>query len=164
MSKDDIPVTPAVRILRQKKIPFIPHIYKYEEHGGTRLTAEKIDVPENYIVKTLVMETDEKKPLIILMHGDREVSTKQMARIIGVKQVSTCDAGTAQRITGYQFGGTSPFGTRHPLPVYVEKTILDLQKIYINGGKRGFIVEINPQDLRMAFKIVEVEAAILPHS
>jgi Cys-tRNA(Pro) deacylase len=164
MPKDDYPVTPAIRILREMKISFIPHVYKYEEHGGTRLTAEMIGVPENLVVKTLVMETDQKKPLIILMHGDREVSTKQMARIIGVKQVTPCDASTAQRYTGYQFGGTSPFGTRHPLPVYVEKTILNLQKIYINGGKRGFIIEINPQDLRMAFQIMEVEAAILPQS
>jgi Cys-tRNA(Pro) deacylase len=164
MPKDDYPVTPAIRILREKKISFIPQIHKYEEHGGTRLTAEMIGVPENLVVKTLVMETDQKKPLIILMHGDREVSTKQMARIIGVKQVTPCDASTAQRYTGYQFGGTSPFGTRHPLPVYVEKTILDLQRIYINGGKRGFIIEINPQDLRMAFQIMEIEAAILPHS
>jgi Cys-tRNA(Pro) deacylase len=163
MSKDDLPITPAVRILRQYKISFIPHVHKYEEHGGTRLTAETIGVPENFVVKTLVMETDEKKPLLILMHGDREVSTKQMARLIGVKQVSPCDANTAQRYTGYLFGGTSPFGTRHPLPVYVEKTILDLQKIYINGGKRGFIVEINPQDIRKAFQIIEVEVAVLPH-
>jgi Cys-tRNA(Pro) deacylase len=163
MSKEDLPITPAVRVLRQKKISFIPHIHKYEEHGGTRLTAEMIGVLENLVIKTLVMETDEKKPLIILMHGDLEVSTKQMARIIGTKQVSPCDAGTAQRYTGYQFGGTSPFGTRHLLPVYVEKTILDLQKIYINGGKRGFIVEIDPQDLRIAFQITEVEVAVLPH-
>jgi Cys-tRNA(Pro) deacylase len=164
MPKDDYPVTPAIHILREKRISFIPHVYKYEEHGGTRLTAEMIGVPENLVVKTLVMETDQKKPLIILMHGDREVSTKQLARIIGVKQVTPCDASTAQRNTGYQFGGTSPFGTRLPLPVYVEKTILDLQKIFINGGKRGFIIEINPQDLHTAFQIMEVEAAILPHS
>lgn len=163
MPKDDLPITPAVRILRQKKISFISHIHKYEEHGGTKLTAELIGVPENIVVKTLVMETDQKKPLIVLMHGNREVSTKQMARIMGVKQVSPCNAGTAQRYTGYQFGGTSLFGTRHPLPVYVEKTILDLKKIYINGGKRGFIVEINPQALRTAFQITEVEAAILPY-
>jgi Cys-tRNA(Pro) deacylase len=163
MSKEDYPVTQAIRFLREKKISFTPHIHEYEEHGGTRLTAEMISVPENLVVKTLVMETDQKKTMIILMHGDREVSTKQMARIIGVKLVTPCNASTAQRYTGYQFGGTSPFGTRHPLPVYVEKTILDLQKIYINGGKRGFIIEINPQDLRTAFQIVEVEAAILPH-
>jgi len=164
MPKDDYPVTSAIRFLREKKISFTPHIHEYKEHGGTRLTAEMIGVPENLVVKTLVMETDQKKTLIILMHGDREVSTKQMARIIGVKLVTPCNASTAQRYTGYQFGGTSPFGTRHLLPVYVEKTILDLQKIYINGGKRGFIIEINPQDLRTAFQIVEVEAAILPHS
>ena len=163
MSKEDLPITPAVRFLRQNKITFIPHIHKYEEHGGTKLAAEMLGVPESIVIKTLVMETDEKKPLIILMHGDCEVSTKQMARIIGTKLVLPCDAGAAQRYTGYQFGGTSPFGTRHPLPVYVEKTILDLQKIYINGGKRGFIVEINPQDLRIAFQIIEVEAAVLHH-
>ncbi len=116
--------------------------------AGQDWRPRQIGVPENLVVKTLVMETDEKKPLIILMHGDREVSTKQLARIIGVKQVMQCDAVTAQRCTGYQFGGTSPFGTKHPLPVFVEKTILDLHKIYINGGKRGFIVEINPHDLR----------------
>ena len=164
MPKDDYPVTSAIRFLREKKISFTPHFHEYKEHGGTRLTAEMIGVPENLVVKTLVMETDQKKTLIILMHGDREVSTKQMARIIGVKLVTPCNASTAQRYTGYQFGGTSPFGTRHLLPVYVEKTILDLQKIYINGGKRGFIIEINPQDLRTAFQIVEVEAAILSHS
>jgi Cys-tRNA(Pro) deacylase len=162
MTKDDYPVTPAIRMLRERKISFIPHIHKYEEHGGTRLTAELLGVPENFVIKTLVMETDQKKPLIILMHGDCEVSTKQMARVLGVKHITPCDAVTAQRYTGYQFGGTSPFGTRLPLPVYVEKTILDLQKIYINGGKHGFIIEINPQDLRMAFQINEVEAAILP--
>jgi Cys-tRNA(Pro) deacylase len=98
------------------------------------------------------------------MHGDREVSTKQIARIIGAKQVLPCDAGTAQRNTGYQFGGTSPFGTRRQLPVYAEKTILDLQKIYINGGKRGFIIEITPHDLCSALEIMEIEAAILPNS
>ena len=164
MPKDDYPVTPAIRILREKKISFIPYIFKYEEHGGTSFTAEMIGVPENLVVKTLVMETDQKKPLIILMHGDREVSTKQMARIIGVKQVTPCDASTAQRYTGYQFGGTSPFGTRRQLPVYAEKTILDLQKIYINGGKRGFIIEITPHDLCFALEITEIEAAILPNS
>jgi len=164
MPKEDFPVTPAIRILHEKKISFIPHVYTYEEHGGTELTAEKLRVPENLVIKTLVMETERKKPFIVLMHGDREVSTKQMARIIGVKQVAPCDASTAKRQTGYQFGGTSPFGTRYPLPVYVEKTILDLQKIYINGGKRGFIVEIKPYDLHKAFQILEVEVAVLPHS
>ena len=164
MFKDDYPVTPAIRFLRGKKISFIPFLYRYEEHGGTHQFAETFNVPDHQVIKTLVFETDGKKPLLVLMHGDREVSTKQMARIIGAKQVLPCDANTAQRTTGYQFGGTSPFGTRRELPVYVEKTILDLQKIYINGGKSGFIIEITPHDLCSALDITEVEAAILPNS
>jgi Cys-tRNA(Pro) deacylase len=164
MTKDDFPITPAVRLLREKKISFVPFLYRYEEHGGTHQFAAEFDVPDHQVIKTLVFETDQKKPLLMLMHGDREVSTKQMARIIGVKQITPCDANTAQRHTGFQFGGTSPFGTRHELPVYVEKTILNLQKIYINGGKRGFIIEITPHDLCAAVEITEVEAAILPNS
>jgi len=164
MLKEDYPITPAVRFLREKNIAFIPFLYRYEEHGGTHQFAAKFDVPDHQVIKTLVFKTDQKKPLLVLMHGDREVSTKQIARIIGTKQVTPCDANTAQRNTGYQFGGTSPFGTCRQLPVYVEKTILDLQKIYINGGKRGFIIEITPHDLCTALEITEVEAAILPNS
>jgi Cys-tRNA(Pro) deacylase len=164
MPKEDYPMTSAVRFLREKKIPFAPFLYRYEEHGGTHQFATEFTVPEYQVIKTLVFETDQKKPLLVLMHGDREVSTKQLARIIGVKQITPCDANTAQRHTGYQFGGTSPFGTRHQLPVYVEKTILSLQKIYINGGKRGFIIEITPLDLFAALEIREVEAAIHPKS
>ena len=163
MLKEDYPITPAIRFLREKKITFVPFIYRYEEHGGTHQFAEMFNVPDHQVIKTLVFETDEKKPLLVLMHGDREVSTKQIARIIGAKQVIPCNANTAQRTTGYQFGGTSPFGTRRELPVYAEKTILDLQKIYINGGKRGFIIEITPQDLCSALDITEVVAAILPN-
>jgi Cys-tRNA(Pro) deacylase len=164
MLKEDYPITPAIRFLREKKITFVPFLYRYEEHGGTHQFAAEFDVPDHQVIKTLVFETDEKKPLLVLMHGDREVSTKQIARIIGAKQVIPCDANTAQRNTGYQFGGTSPFGTRRQLPVYAEKTILDLQKIYINGGKRGFIIEITPHDLCFALEITEIEAAILPNS
>jgi len=163
MLTEDYPITPAIRFLREKKIMFVPFLYRYEEHGGTRQFAAEFNVPDHQVIKTLVFETDQKKPLLILMHGDREVSTKQMARIIVVKQITPCDAKTAQHHTGYQFGGTSPFGTRHRLPVYAEKTILDLQKIYINGGKRGFIVEITPQDLIAAIEITKVEAAVLPN-
>jgi Cys-tRNA(Pro) deacylase len=162
--KEDYPVTPAIRFLREKKIAFVPFLYRYEEHGGTHQFAEVFHVPDHQVIKTLVFETDQKEPLLVLMHGDREVSTKQLARIIGAKQISSCDAATAQRHTGYQFGGTSPFGIRRQLPVYVEKTILDLQKIYINGGKRGFIVEITPHDLCAAMAITEVDVAILPNS
>ena len=164
MLKEDYPITSAIRFLREKKITFVTFLYRYVEHGGTHQFAEEFNVPNHQVIKTLVFETDQKKPLLVLMHGDREVSTKQLARIIGAKQVIPCDANTAQRHTGYQFGGTSPFGTRHQLPVYVEKTILNLQKIYINGGKRGFIIEITPRDLCTALELIEVEAAILPNS
>jgi Cys-tRNA(Pro) deacylase len=163
MAKDDYPITPAVRFLREKKIAFVPFLYNYEEHGGTHQFAAEFKVPDHQVIKTLVFETDQKVPLLVLMHGDREVSTKQIARILGVKQVVPCDAGSAQRNTGYQFGGTSPFGTRRQLPVYAEKTIFDLPKIYINGGKRGFIIEIVPQVLCSALDVKEVEAAIIPN-
>jgi Cys-tRNA(Pro) deacylase len=162
MGKPEYPVTTAVRVLREKKIDFQPHEYTYEEHGGTKLSATALNVPEHEVVKTLVMQTEEKKPLLVLMHGDREVSTKQLARITGAKRVDPCDEATAQRHTGYQFGGTSPFGTRHPLPVYAERTIFALPRIFINGGKRGFLVEIRPADLRKAFEVTEVEVAISP--
>ena len=162
--KEDYPVTPAIRFLREKKIPFVPFLYRYEDHGGTHQFAALFQVPDHQVIKTLVFETEQKEPLLVLMHGDREVSTKQLARIIGVKQISPCDAATAQRHTGYQFGGTSPFGTRRQLPVYVEKTILELQKIYINGGKRGFIVEVTPHDMCAVLSITEVDVAILPNS
>ena len=154
------PVTPAVRLLREKKVEFEPHLYNYEERGGTRHSAESLQVDEHAVVKTLVMETEAHKPLIILMHGDREVSTKQLARTIGVKSVQPCDPQTAQKHTGYLVGGTSPLGTRTKMPVYVERTIFDLPKIYINGGKRGFLVSLNPQVLRSLLPIKEVEAAI----
>ncbi len=162
MSKPEYPVTTAIRALREKKIEFQPHFYTYEEHGGTRLSAGALNVPEHEVVKTLVMQTEEKKPIIVLMHGDREVSTKQLARVVGARRVDPCDEASAQRHTGYQFGGTSPFGTRHSVPVYVERTILALPRIFINGGKRGFLVEIQPADLRKAFEVHEVEVAISP--
>jgi Cys-tRNA(Pro) deacylase len=154
------PVTPAVRLLRESKVEFEPRLYDYEERGGTRHSAESLGVDEHPIVKTLVMETDARKPLIVLMHGDCEVSTKQLARSLGVKSVQPCDPATAQKHTGYMVGGTSPFGTRTKLPVYVERTIFELPKIYINGGKRGFLVEIEPKVLREVLPVEEVEVAI----
>ena len=156
----DYPVTPAVRVLREKKVEFEPHLYNYEERGGTRHSAESLGVDEHAIVKTLVMETEAQKPLVVLMHGDREVSTKNLARAIGAKSVQPCDPQTAQRHTGYLVGGTSPLGTRSRLPVYAERTIFELPKIYINGGKRGFLVSIKPQDLRALLPVEEVEVAI----
>ena len=157
---EEYPVTPAVRALRNKNVQFKPFIYRYEEHGGTRQFAEEFHVPEHAVVKTLVFETDHKKPLLVLMHGDNEVSTKQLARLLSVKQVLPCEANTAMKHTGYQFGGTSPFGTRNALPVYAEKTIFELSNIYINGGKRGFIIEIGSADLKKALAITEIEVAI----
>jgi Cys-tRNA(Pro) deacylase len=156
----DYPITPAIRVLREKKVAFEPHLYDYVEHGGTRHSAEALGVDEHAVVKTLVMETDAKKPLIVLMHGDREVSTKQLARHLGVKSIHPCDFAQAQKHTGYLVGGTSPFGTRARMPVYVERTIFDLPKIYINGGKRGFLVSIDPKVLRDVLKVEEVEVAI----
>jgi Cys-tRNA(Pro) deacylase len=156
----DYPITPAVRLLREKKVEFEPHLYNYEERGGTRHSAESLGVDEHAVVKTLVMETEVRKPLIVLMHGDREVSTKNLARSIGVKSVQPCDPQTAQKHTGYIVGGTSPLGTRSRLPVYVERSIFALPKIYINGGKRGFLVSLNPQDLPTLLLFEEVEVAI----
>lgn len=149
----DYPVTPAIRFLREKNIPFTPHLYSYEENGGTRHSSDALHVDEHAVIKTLVMETDERKPIIVLMHGDREVSTKQLARFLKVKHVVPCDEVTARRHTGYLFGGTSPFGTRTQLPVYAEATIFDLPRIFINGGKRGFLVELAAKNLRTALPV-----------
>jgi Cys-tRNA(Pro) deacylase len=156
----EYPVTPAVRALREKKVEFEPHLYDYEEHGGTRRSAEELGVDEHAVVKTLVMETEARKPLIVLMHGDREVSTKRLARHLGVKSVRPCDPQTAQKHTGYMVGGTSPFGTRARLPVYAERTIFGLPRILINGGKRGFLVSIDPKVLRDVLAAEEVEVGI----
>lgn len=162
MAKPDYPVTPAIHLLRGKKVAFTPHLYPYAEHGGTRHAAECLGVDEHAVIKTLVMEPDGGKPLLVLMHGDREVSTKNLARALGVKAVAPCAIEKAERVTGYQVGGISPFGTRQPLPVYVEASILLLERLYINGGKRGFLVELAPADLRKALTLREVEVAILP--
>ena len=156
----DYPITPAVRFLRDKKIEFVPHLYDYVEKGGTRESAKQLGVDEHAVVKTLIFETNEKKPLIVLMHGDREVSTKNLARYLGVKSVDPVTPERASKLTGYLVGGTSPFGPRTAMPVYVEKTILDLDKIYINGGKRGFLVEIDPKAMADALEMAEVEVGI----
>src|SRR5215207_4108126 len=154
------PVTPAVRLLREKGVEFEPHLYEYEERGGTRHSAASLGVDEHAVVKTLVMETDARRPLIVLMHGDREVSTKSLARTLGVKTVQPCKPETAQKHTGYLVGGTSPLGTKSGLPVYVEKTSFELPKVYLNGGKRGFLVSLDPQVLRGLLPVEEVEVAI----
>jgi Cys-tRNA(Pro) deacylase len=160
MAKDKTPVTPAVRLLRQKKVPFIGRLYTYEEHGGTAVCARELGVDEHAVIKTLIMQDDRGEPLVVLMHGDRQVSTKALARTIGVKQINPCDPSTANRHTGYLVGGTSPFGTRRNLPVYMEETILSLPIVYINGGKRGFLLEMTPQDVRQVLQPTLVQAAM----
>jgi Cys-tRNA(Pro) deacylase len=137
--------TPAIHVLRRHGIAFTEHVYRYEEHGGTRVSSRELGVPEHSIVKTLVMEADHEQPLLVLMHGDREVSTKALARAIHARTVAPCRPEIAERHTGYLVGGTSPFGTRKRLPVYVERTILELENVYVNGGRRGFLVRLAPQ-------------------
>jgi Cys-tRNA(Pro) deacylase len=159
MSKDHIPATPAIRALKENRVDFVPRPYKYEERGGTEVAARELGVDEHLTVKTLVMEDDGKAPFIVLMHGDREVSTKDLARVLGVKTVQPCDAASAHRHTGYMVGGTSPFGTRKSLPVYVEETILSLPVIYINAGRKGLLVEMRPADLAKVLKLTPVSVA-----
>lgn len=160
MNKDRAQVTPAVRALRQAAVEFTEHPYAYVEHGGTAAFAAQYSVDEHLVVKTLVMEDNAKRPLVILMHGDREVSTKELARTLGVKSVRPCAPDTAERHSGYQVGGTSPFGLRKPLPVYVEESVLALPVIYINGGKRGFIVGLAPGDLVRVLAPTPVRVAV----
>ena len=150
------PITPCVRVLRAQNVQFTPHLYRYEEHGGTGVAARELRVDEHAVIKTLVMEDVCGAALLVLMHGDREVSTKELARVLGVKSVAPCEPAAASRRTGYMVGGTSPFGTRTPLPVYAESTIFGLPAIYINGGKRGFLVEIQPGELKRVIDVQEV--------
>ena len=150
--------TPAIHFLRRKGVSFREREYRYEERGGTRVSARELGVDEHAMIKTLVMEDEARQPLIVLMHGDCEVSTKHLARQIGRKTVTPCDPGVANKHTGYLVGGTSPFGTRKPMPVYAERTILDLDRLYINGGRRGFLVEMTPDDLVKAIAPTLVDA------
>jgi Cys-tRNA(Pro) deacylase len=158
MARDKYLVTPAIRFLKQHNVEHSQHLYRYEEKGGTTVSARELGVEEYQIIKTLVMEDEQRKPLIILMHGDQEVSTKELARSVGVKTISPCNPETALKHTGYQVGGTSPFATRKAMPVYIEKTISILPRIYINGGKRGVLVSLKPQSVidLLQPKIVEV--------
>jgi Cys-tRNA(Pro) deacylase len=139
--------TPATQFLRRNKVEFGEHPYEYVEHGGTEESARQLGVNEHSVVKTLVMEDEHAKPLIVLMHGDRTVSTKNLARQIGAKRVEPCKPEVANRHSGFLIGGTSPFGTKKAMPVYVESSILDLDRIYLNGGRRGYLVSIAPSVL-----------------
>ena len=152
--------TPATQMLRRAGVSFEEHPYDYVEHGGTGESARQLGVPEHHVVKTLVMQDERAQPLIVLMHGDRQVSTKNLAREIGVKSVEPCKPEVAQRHSGYLVGGTSPFGLRKALPVFVEATVLALPHIYINGGRRGFLVSLVPQVLQDVLQARPVHCAL----
>lgn len=155
-----ISATPAIHFLRKHGVPFTEHPYRYEERGGTRVSSRELGVPEHAVIKTLVMQDETKRPLLVLMHGDREVSTRQLARQLDRKTVEPCDPGVAQKHTGYAVGGTSPFGTRKTLPVYIERTVLELERIYINGGRRGLLVSIAPAELVRVLEAMPVQVAV----
>jgi Cys-tRNA(Pro) deacylase len=152
--------TPAIHFLRKHKVAFSEHPYRYEERGGTKVSSRELGVDEHAVIKTLVMEDEHREPLIVLMHGDREVSTKQLARQAGRKTIVPCEPEVAQKHTGYLVGGTSPFGTRKSLPVYLERSVLDLQTVYINGGRRGFLVGLSPRDVARVLQPMLVDSAL----
>ena len=152
--------TPATAWLRRHGVAFEEHTYEYVEHGGTAVSSQSLGVPEHQVVKTLVMQDEQGKPLIVLMHGDRKVSTKALARQVDRKRIEPCTPDAAQRHTGYPVGGTSPFGLRKPMPIYVERTVLDLEHIYINGGRRGFLVGISPAVLATLLGAPPVNCAL----
>ena len=158
--KEHVSETPATALLKKHGVGFTEHVYEYEERGGTAVSARELGVPEHAVVKTLVMEDEAKQAFIVLMHGDRTISTKNLARQIGVKKVEPCTPEAASRHSGYLVGGTSPFGTKKKLPVYVEKSVLALDKIYINGGRRGYLVGIDPGELVRLLDIKTVEVAL----
>ncbi|SEA53258.1 Cys-tRNA(Pro) deacylase [Desulfuromusa kysingii] len=160
MARDKVPATQAIRLLKKHKVKFTPKPYKYEDKGGTRASARELHIDEHQVIKTLIMEDDQQHPLIILMHGDCEVSLKHLARQLNVKKITPCTKEKADALTGYQTGGISPFGTRQQLPVYMEETIADLEKLSINGGRRGLLVELAPRDLISVLNPTLVSVAI----
>ena len=155
-----VSATPAIHLLKQHQVPFTEHEYRYEERGGTAVSSRELGVDEHVVIKTLVMEDERKQPLIVLMHGDKEVSTKNLARQIGRKTVAPCAPDVAQKHTGYLVGGTSPFGTRKEMPVFLERSIADLDRIYVNGGRRGFLIALAPSDLMRVLSPTLVDAAL----
>ena len=155
-----IPTTMAIRVLRAANVAFEPHLYQYEPKGGTSASSQALGVDEHIVVKTLIFEDDKKQPLCVLMLGDREVSAKNLARAIGTKSVAPCAPEVADRHSGYQVGGTSPFGLRRQMPIYMQQTILDLPKIYINGGARGFLVSLDPKEAQRVLQPTLVDVAV----
>lgn len=154
------PTTLATRWLQGQRIVFSGHLYPYQDHGGTAHSAQCLGVDEHCIIKTLIMENEHRQPLIVLMHGDRQVSTKELARLLGVKTIAPCDPAVANKHSGYLIGGTSPFGTRKVMPVYMQASILDLPLIYLNGGKRGFLIGLTPSEVQRLLQPTLVSVAI----
>lgn len=160
MSDARIPATQAIRVLRAHGVAFVPHEYAYVEKGGTAASSSALGVDEHAVVKTLVFETDTRAPLIVLMHGDRQVSAKGLARQIGARSVQPCRPEVAEKHSGYQVGGTSPFGTRRAMPVYLERSVLELERVWINGGRRGLLVELASRELVRVLAPTLVDVAI----
>jgi Cys-tRNA(Pro) deacylase len=160
MSTAKFPITLAIRALRAENVAFEPRPYAWEAHGGTEHSAAALAVDEHWVIKTLIFEDEHKQPLCVLMHGDREVSAKQLARVLGKKSVGPCRPEVADRHSGYQVGGTSPFGLRRAMPVFMERSILDAPTIYINGGARGFLVAIDPREAQRVLAPILVDVAI----
>lgn len=159
MAKEHFPSTPAIRFLKERGITFDLRSYKYEDHGGTERASRELGAEEGMIIKTIIMEDDCGRALIVLMHGNRQISAKELARVLEVKSVAPCDPARAQKLTGYMVGGTSPFGTKTALPVYIETSILELPQIYINAGKRGLLAVMSPRDLAHALGPLPVNVA-----
>ncbi len=160
MKAGNAPETPATRFLRQQRVAFSTHLYAYEAHGGTKVSARELNVAEHAVVKTLVMEDESAKPLIVLMHGDCKVSTKELARQVGCKKIEPCQPEVANRHSGYLVGGTSPFATKKAMPIYLEQSILDLPLIYINGGRRGFLLGVHPHEVLRVLSAKAVNVAL----
>ncbi len=158
--KEKFPATPATRWLQAQGVTFSGHLYPYEDRGGTAHSAHCLGVDEHQVIKTLVMEDERRQPLIVLMHGDRQVSTKELARVLGVKTIAPCDPAVASKHSGYLVGGTSPFGVRKAMPVYLEASILDLPLIYLNGGKRGFLISLLPAEVQRLLQPTRINVAI----
>ncbi len=155
------PVTQAIRMLRAHHVAWTDHLYAYEEKGGTRVSARELGVDEHAVIKTLIMHDEQKRPLVVLMHGDCEVSTKNLARQLAVKSIEPCPPAIADKHSGYQVGGTSPFGTRQAMPVYMEASIAELPRIYLNGGKRGYMIGIDPADVVRVLQPTLVNVAVV---
>lgn len=160
MKKEKFPATPATRWLQAQGVTFSGHLYPYEDRGGTAHSARCLGVDEHQVIKTLIMENEHRQALIVLMHGDRQVSTKELARLLGVKSIAPCAPAVADKHSGYQVGGTSPFATRKVMPVYLQASILDLALIYVNGGKRGFLISLPPAEVQRLLQPTLVNVAI----